>query len=232
MNSYFNGLLYVVCVVALVACGSSETTDSTENTGTDNTEETQSTDDADTTDGTDTTDSTDTTDGTDTTDSTDTTDGTDGTDSTDTTDGTDTTDNTDNTDSTDTTDGFTCPEDDDLEDNDTNDTATAATPGSTFNAISCSIDGEYNHDNDVFVVNVEAGCTLVVDAIFTNADGDLDMAMTDATSGDMVGEGGQSEDDNEQMTYSPSETTDVYVSIFPYMSMGNQYVLNVNVACP
>ena len=58
------------------------------------------------------------------------------------------------------------------------------------------------------------------------------MAMTDATSGDMVGEGGQSEDDNEQMTYSPSETTDVYVSIFPYMSMGNQYVLNQNVACP
>ena len=118
------------------------------------------------------------------------------------------------------------------EDNDTNDTATAVTAGSTWNAISCSIDGEYNHDNDVFVVNVPADCTVYAEALFSNANGDLDMTMVDGTSGDMVGEGGQSTDDNEEMTYTPAETTDVFISIFPYMSMGNTYVLNINMACP
>ena len=240
MNTYFNGLFYVLCVVALVACSSTEATDGSENTSTDTTEENQggettdTPDDTDTTGDTDTSDDTDTTDDTDTPDDTDTTDDTDTPDDTDTTDDTDTSDDTDTTDNTDTTDseGFTCPEDDDLEDNDTNATATVTTPGSSWNAIACSIDGEYDHDNDVFVVNVAAGCTLYAEVLFANADGDLDMALTDATSGDLVGTGGQSEDDNEEMTYTPTESTDVYISIFPYMSMGNAYVLNVNMACP
>ena len=210
MNTYFNGLFYVLCVVALVACSSTEATDGSENSSTETTEENQGTETTDTPDDTDTTGDTDTPDDTDTTDDTDTSDDTDTTDS----------------------EGFTCPEDDDLEDNDTNATATVTTPGSSWNAIACSIDGEYDHDNDVFVVNVAAGCTLYAEVLFANADGDLDMALTDATSGDLVGTGGQSEDDNEEMTYTPTESTDVYISIFPYMSMGNAYVLNVNMACP
>ena len=221
MNTYFNGLLSVLCVVALVACSSTEATDGSENSSTETTEENQGTDNTDTTDDTDTTDNTDTTDDTDTTDNTDTTGDTDTTDNTDTTDDTNTG-----------SEGFTCPEDDNLEDNDTNATATVTTPGSSWNAIACSIDGEFNHDNDVFVVNVDAGCTLYAELLFANADGDLDMALTEAISGDLVGTGGQSEDDNEEMTYTPTETTDVYISIFPYMSMGNEYVLNVNMACP
>ena len=251
MNTYFNGLFYVLCVVALVACSSTEATDGNENASTENTEENQGTDNTDTPDDTDTTDNTDTPDDTDTTDNTDTPDDTDTTDNTDTPDDTDTTDNTDTPDDTDTTDntdtpddtgttddtstgseGFTCPEDDNLEDNDTNATATVTTPGSSWNAIACSIDGEFDHDNDVFVVSVDAGCTLYAEVLFAHADGDLDMALTEEISGDLVGTGGQSEDDNEEMVYTPTDSTDVYISIFPFMSMGNEYVLNVNMACP
>lgn len=229
MNSYFNGLLYALCMVALVACGATET-NTDENTGTDTSETTEA---ADTTDTSDTTDDGTQTDGTDTTETGTQTDPdeTDGTDE-----GTDTT-NPDTTDPDTTTDPnevpvYSCPADDPLEDNDTNETATAVTPGSTLHAMACSLDGEYNHDNDVFVVSVDTGCTLFAEVLFGNADGDLDMMLTDATSGDLVGEGGQSEDDNEEMTYTATASGDVYISIFPYMSMGNQYVLNVNMACP
>ncbi len=231
MNKYFNGLLYALCIVALVACGSSETTDVADNSDTDSAEETQSTDGTDTSDGTQTDSNTGSDDQTDVPETGSRTDGTDdGEDSNDnTTDGTDTTDNTDTTGG---AEGFTCPEDDDLEDNDTNDTATVATPSSTWNGISCSIDGEYNHDNDVFVLTIDATCTLIAQALFTHANGDLDMTMTEASSGNLVGEGGQSEDDNEEITYTAVEDTEVFVSIFPFMSMGNEYVLNFILACP
>ena len=41
-----------------------------------------------------------------------------------------------------------------------------------------------------------------------------------------------SEDDNETITYTPASDVTVYISIFPYMSMGNQYEMGANIACP
>jgi len=126
---------------------------------------------------------------------------------------------------------YTCPEDDIYEDNDNVDTATAISPTTVYHAIACSLDGDVNHDGDLFSLRVDAGCSIEATIEFTHANGDLDMVVYTRTSG-FLGEGGSSDTDNESITYTATSSDEYFISIIPYQTMGNQYALQVYLACP
>ena len=126
---------------------------------------------------------------------------------------------------------YTCPEDDIYEDNDNVDTATAISPTLIYHAIACSLDGEFNHDGDLFSLRVDEGCSLEITAEFTHSNGDLDMALYTRSS-NFLGVGGNSDTDNETITHTATSSDEYFISIIPYQTMGNQYALQVYLTCP
>ena len=126
---------------------------------------------------------------------------------------------------------FSCPDDDPYEDNDSFENALALEPGVALEAIACSLDGEFNHDNDTFKVDVAAGCEVRVDLAFVHAEGDLELACYSDGGERSVGNS-MTESDIETVSYTPEADETVFMSVFPYMSMGNSYSILATVTCP
>ena len=125
---------------------------------------------------------------------------------------------------------FSCVDDDPYEDNDSFENAMVLESGVALEAISCSLDGQYNHDNDIYQIQVGAGCELNVALTFVHAEGDLEL-MCYADEGDTIAGQSTTESDVESVTYVPEADETVYMSVFPYMSMGNRYSILATVTC-
>ena len=112
--------------------------------------------------------------------------------------------------------------DDRLEDNDTLDEAGTLEPGRYDDLAIC--DG----DVDLFAVDVCAGGTITVDALFENAAGDLDLALVDA-DGNVLAESSTPED-NERALFRTLAAATLFVRVQGFGASENGYDLVIDVA--
>jgi hypothetical protein len=115
--------------------------------------------------------------------------------------------------------------DDDLEDNDTLETARSVDPGSSFQALQLCVP-----DEDWYVLQMDAGCIASVHLDFVHADGDVDLAIMDATQ--MLLDVSDGVTDTEDVTLTAAENGPFYINVFGYDGGANSYGMQVNVACP
>jgi hypothetical protein len=115
--------------------------------------------------------------------------------------------------------------DDDQEDNDTLETAAPVMPGSAFEALQVCAP-----DEDWYVIQADAGCTVFVHIDFVHADGDLDLAIMDASQ--MLLDVSDGVTDSEDVTLAAVETGPLYINVFGFRGDANSYSMQVNEACP
>jgi hypothetical protein len=114
--------------------------------------------------------------------------------------------------------------DDELEENDTQETAREVAPGSSYEALQvCAF------DEDWYVVQLDQGCTLTVRIEFVHANGDVDMFVDDGQGNSEISAG---TDDFEEVSYTADATGPHYIGIYGFDGALNAYSMNVAVACP
>ena len=115
--------------------------------------------------------------------------------------------------------------DDDLEDNDTMDGAAPVMPGASFDALQICAP-----DEDWYVIQADAGCTVVAHIDFVHDNGDIDMAIMDASQ--MLLDVSDGVADSEEVTLTAEVAGPLYINVFGYQGGANAYNMQVNVACP
>ncbi len=116
-----------------------------------------------------------------------------------------------------------CPADDPGESHDAQAEAAPVTTGAVVSGIICS-------DEDWFVLQVGAGCTVTAELIFRGDDGDLDLFLVDAAGTQLDASRGT--DDDEVAETTPAAAGPVSLRVIGYQSDSNAYVLRVDVSCP
>ena len=85
-------------------------------------------------------------------------------------------------------------------------------------------------DEDWYVIQADAGCTVFVHIDFVHADGDLDLAIMDASQ--MLLDVSDGVTDSEDVTLAAVETGPLYINVFGFRGDANSYSMQVNEACP
>ena len=111
-----------------------------------------------------------------------------------------------------------CPPDDAFEPNDTRGLAAPLASGQAIAGIACN--------DDYFAISAVAGATLTADLAFTNANGDLDMALYNP-AGTQVGIS-QGVGNTEQIVYLVAQSGTHYVHVYGYDGAQNTYSLTVS----
>jgi hypothetical protein len=111
-------------------------------------------------------------------------------------------------------------QDDGFEENDSRAAAAALTDGSHGDLMIC------DEDDDWYVVSAGAG-TLIAAIHFTNATGDLDLELVDATGNQLKSSAGVG--DSETVEHTVTSPGDYYIHVFAYSGARNSYSLNVTV---
>jgi hypothetical protein len=112
--------------------------------------------------------------------------------------------------------------DDDLEENDDFAQATVSLPGSYPGLQVCG------GDDDYYVVALAAGDTLEVDALFSHAAGNLDLALYDADQSLLAVS--DSVTDDEHISYIVPEADDYLIRVYGFEGALNTYTLLLNVS--
>ncbi len=114
-------------------------------------------------------------------------------------------------------------EDDALEDNDTDGTPTEWTAAhEELTLMACVADDDWH------TFPLQAGDTVRIDLLFAHAGGDLDMALWSPSNVDAPDAVGTSEDDDEQIVFTASESGQHYLLVFNATSnLSNSYSLRV-----
>jgi len=123
------------------------------------------------------------------------------------------------------TDGSLCQQEDIYEQNDSLATATELPVPGTRDAYTC--DG----DDDWYSLPVEAGQTVTADALFVDADGDIDITLYDPWGSPLIS--GTSATDNESVSAVAAATGRHYVRVYGYNSAANYYTVAMSkTLCP
>ena len=120
-----------------------------------------------------------------------------------------------------------------------NNTVATATPtgmaagGDTFADTNIELDGTASSTNedDFYQLIVPAGCTLEANVYFVHANGDIDLAVQNATGTNLLTS--TSTSDNESITWTNTGAADAvtHVRVYPWLSFCSEYDIDLEIDC-